>query len=273
MLIFTLMKQKKQIIIFTDLDGSLLNKDTFRFDEIEDYFRELISIGIKIIPNSSKTEAELSDFNNQYNLNLSFVAENGSSIHGLNLIHKNLPKRISLSRTTDQIYKVYSENIPSNIKQKITFILRLKSKEQKEIFGLPLNKMLLAIKRNHSIPIQFNGSESEKKEFINIINDCGLTIQTGGRIMNICDNVNKSKAMSKTMELINKEIDNEIITIGVGDNQNDIDMLKHSDYPCLVKNNSFDSSLLNIDNLIKSTEPSPRGWADVIKTAIQKIKT
>ena len=42
MLIFTLMKQKKQIIIFTDLDGSLLDKDTFRFDEIEDYFRELI---------------------------------------------------------------------------------------------------------------------------------------------------------------------------------------------------------------------------------------
>ena len=273
MLIFTLMKQKKQIIIFTDLDGSLLNKDTFRFDEIEDYFRELISIGIKIIPNSSKTEAELSDFNNQYNLNLSFVAENGSSIHGLNLIHKNLPKRISLSRTTDQIYKVYNENIPSNIKQKITFILKLKSKEQKEIFGLPLNKMKLAIKRNHSIPIQFNGTESEKNEFINIINDCGLTIQTGGRIMNICDNTNKSKAMLKTIDLIKEEMNDEIITIGVGDNHNDIEMLKKSDYACLVKNNNFDSSLVNIENLIKSSEPSPLGWADVIKTAIQKIKS
>ena len=56
-----------------------------------------------------------------------------------------------------------------------------------------------------------------------------------------------------------------------GDNQNDIDMLKKCDYACLVKNNSFDSSLINIDNLIKSTEPSPLGWADVIKTAIQKI--
>ena len=50
-------------------------------------------------------------------------------------------------------------------------------------------------------------------------------------------------------------------------------MLKQSDYACLVKNDKFDSSLVNIDNLIKSTEPSPRGWADVIKTAIQKIKT
>ena len=83
------MKQKKQIIIFTDLDGSLLNKDTFEFNEIEDYFRELISKGIKIIPNSSKTEAELLDFNEQNNLDLRFIAENGSSIHGLNKIHQN----------------------------------------------------------------------------------------------------------------------------------------------------------------------------------------
>ena len=267
------MNQKKQIIIFTDLDGSLLDKNTFEFDEIEDYFRELISLGIKIIPNSSKTEAELSDFNNRYNLNLSFIAENGSSIHGLNLMHKNLPEKIILSRSADEIYNVYNQKITPELKAKITFILRLKLKERKEIFGLPLDKMRLAVKRDHSIPIQFNGTEIEKNEFIKIMNNSGLTIQTGGRIMNICDNVNKSKAMSKTMELINKEIDNEIITIGVGDNQNDIDMLKHSDYPCLVKNNSFDSSLLNIDNLIKSTEPSPRGWADVIKTAIQKIKT
>ena len=271
MLIFTLMKQKKQIIIFTDLDGSLLDKDTFRFDEIEDYFRELVSKGIKIIPNSSKTEAELLDFNNLYNLNLSFIAENGSSIHGLNLIHSSLPKKLSLSRSTDQIYGIYNENIPSHLKDKITFILRLNSKEQQEIFGLPLDKIELALKRNHSLPIQFNGNEIEKNEFIKIMNNAGLTVQTGGRLMNICDNVNKSKAMTKTLELIKKEIDEEIMTIGVGDNQNDIDMLRQSDYACLVKNEDFDSSLINIDNLIKSTEPSPKGWADVIKTALQKV--
>ena len=61
------------------------------------------------------------------------------------------------------------------------------------------------------------------------------------------------------------------MTIGVGDNQNDIDMLRQSNYACLVKNEDFDSSLINIDNLIKSTEPSPKGWADVIKTALQKV--
>ena len=132
-------------------------------------------------------------------------------------------------------------------------------------------KVKLAIDRNYYIPILFKGSEVEKNEFIKIINVAGLTAQTGVRIMNICDKVNKSEAIIKTLELISNEIQNDIITISVGDNQNDMNMLKETDYSCLVKNDNFDSSLINIDNLIKSTEPSPKGWADVIKTALQKV--
>ena len=142
---------------------------------------------------------------------------------------------------------------------------------QQKILGLPLDKIKLAIKREHSLPIKFNGTEIEKKEFTKILKNSGLTIQTGGRIMNVCDNVNKSIAMSKALQLIRKQLDDEIITIGVGDNENDIEMIKQTDYPCLVKNEDFDSSLINIDNLIKSDEPSPKGWSDVIKTALQKI--
>ena len=37
-----------------------------------------------------------------------------------------------------------------------------------KIFGLPLDKIKLALKRNHSLPIQFNGKENEKNEFIKI---------------------------------------------------------------------------------------------------------
>ena len=264
---------KKKILIFTDLDGSLLDKETFKFDVIKDYFKELVRKGIIIIPNSSKTEAELLDFNEQNNLDLSFITENGSSIHGLNKIHHNLPDKIIISRTINEIRNVYEENISLDFKNKTTHILELEIEVQQKILGLPLDKIKLAIKRAHSLPIKFNGNEIEKKEFTKILKNSGLTIQTGGRIMNVCDNVNKSIAMSKALQLIRKQLDDEIITIGVGDNENDIEMIKQTDYPCLVKNDNFDSSLINIDNLIKSSEPSPLGWADVIKTAIQKIES
>ena len=263
--------RKKKILIFTDLDGSLLDKETFKFDVIKDYFKELVRNGIIIIPNSSKTEAELLDFNEQNNLDLSFIAENGSSIHRLNKIHQNLPEKIIISRTIDEIRNIYEENISLDFENKITHILELEREKQQKILGLPLDKIKLAIKRDHSIPIKFNGTESEKNEFTKILKNSGLTIQTGGRIMNVCDNVNKSKAMSKALQLIRKQFNDDIITIGVGDNENDIEMIKQTDYPCLVKNENFDSSLINIDNLIKSDEPSPKGWSDVIKSALQKI--
>ena len=112
--------RKKKILIFTDLDGSLLDKETFKFDVIKDYFNELVRNGIIIIPNSSKTEAELLDFNEQNNLDLSFIAENGSSIHRLNKIHQNLPDKIIISRTIDEIRNIYEENISLDFKNKIS---------------------------------------------------------------------------------------------------------------------------------------------------------
>ena len=50
------MEKVFKVLIFSDLDGSLLHRDTFKFDEIKDYLIELISKNIFIIPNTSKTE-------------------------------------------------------------------------------------------------------------------------------------------------------------------------------------------------------------------------
>ena len=80
------MKKKLTIIIFTDLDGSLLHRDTFKFDPIKDYLKSLLDNGIIVIPNSSKTEKEIEKFNEELGVNLPYISENGSSINGLNLI-------------------------------------------------------------------------------------------------------------------------------------------------------------------------------------------
>ena len=52
------MKKRLKIVIFTDLDGSLLHRDTFEFDTIKDYIKCLVNKGVIIIPNSSKTERD-----------------------------------------------------------------------------------------------------------------------------------------------------------------------------------------------------------------------
>ena len=85
------------VVIFTDLDGSLLHRDTFKFDSIKDYIKSLINSGIIIIPNSSKTEKEIESFNEELGIQLPYISENGSSIHGLNLINNNDLFRFNLN--------------------------------------------------------------------------------------------------------------------------------------------------------------------------------
>ena len=70
---------------------------------------------------------------------------------------------------------------------------------------------------------------------------------------------------------IYKKIESNTKVIAVGDNYNDLDMLKNSDLPCLVFNDQFKEDQINIDNLIISNKPSPEGWADVIKMALVKL--
>ena len=64
------MSQKKEVLIFTDLDGSLLNNETFKFDEIKNFLLNCLNNGIKLIPTSSKTDLEIQQFINELNNNI-----------------------------------------------------------------------------------------------------------------------------------------------------------------------------------------------------------
>ena len=86
------MKKKLSILIFTDLDGTLLHRDTFTFDAIKNYIKDIISDRIYVIPNTSKTDKEILSFNQKLGEALPYITENGSAIKGLNLINRDLPK-------------------------------------------------------------------------------------------------------------------------------------------------------------------------------------
>ena len=157
--------KKTSVVIFTDLDGTLLDRDTFKFDEIKDYIKSLINNGITIIPNTSKTNAELYNFIKELGINIPFITENGSAIHGLNLINKNLPDEIILGREKELILKIFKKETPENLRTKCKFISKMEKNVQSKILGLKHNKLKNAFTRKYSIPILFKGNNEQKKNF------------------------------------------------------------------------------------------------------------
>ena len=89
------------------------------------------------------------------------------------------------------------------------------------------------------MPLIFQGNKIEKNNLFKLVSDVGLTMQEGGRVINLSDNVGKSFAMKKVRRIFDKTEKQELKIIGVGDNFNDLNMLKNSDIACLVFNEMF----------------------------------
>ena len=260
----------QKILIFTDLDGSLLHRDTFKFDSIKDFIVSLVNQGITIIPNSSKTEKEIEKFSEELGVKLPYISENGSSIKGLNLINANFPNKIVLSREKEELIKIFNDKVPEQLKNKCIEISKINKKEQEKIFSQKDDNLKNALNRKYTLPFLFKGDKTEKNKLSKILSSSSLTFQEGGRVVNLCDNINKVKSMNKVIKIL-KKTEDKIKSIAVGDNYNDLDMLKSCDVPCLVFNDKFKLDQINIDNLIFSNMPSPEGWADVIKKALDKL--
>ena len=70
----------KNVLIFSDLDGTLLDHHTYSFAPALSMLQKLRSANIPVIPNTSKTFAELTELTQQIGLDGPFIVENGAAV-------------------------------------------------------------------------------------------------------------------------------------------------------------------------------------------------
>ena len=259
------------ILLFTDLDGTLLNKKTFEFKAALNLIKNCISKGIKIIPNSSKTDLELDEICENLEIPKVYISENGSYIYGLNFLSENLNEKVYLSRNKAVIFKNFSDNINVKLKKKCLILENETLQNQIEVLGLPQNKISKAMNRKFSMPFIFLGNKDEEIELKKNVKKYGLNVQFGGRVLSLGDKVSKGNAMTTFISLLSNETKKNYVSICVGDNENDFDMLDKCDYPCLVKNGPPKN--INFKNqCVFSKKEAPDGWVEVVNKTLNIIK-
>ncbi len=263
------------ILIFTDLDGSLLNHNNFDFKEIKDFILSCIGKGIKIVPNTSKTHKEINIFLDKLGQKLPFVCENGAAIHNVDLLHPEINSKDSsliFSRSLSEILEVFKNNIPIEFQKKCIFVKDMSPKDQMEVLGLNDKYLPYALNREYSMPLIFEGSKDNINEFTTLLKTNGMKLHEGGRVLNICDNCSKGKAMKTLIKMLNDNFDLKTHTIVVGDSPNDISMLNSCDQPCVIplpgKRNLIE---LKDHKIIRATKSAPEGWEEVVRASLKKI--
>ncbi len=68
-----------KVIVFSDLDGSLLNS-RYSFQEAKDVISRLNNLDVPIILCSSKTRKEIEHYRTKLGINAPFISENGAAV-------------------------------------------------------------------------------------------------------------------------------------------------------------------------------------------------
>ncbi len=271
----------KKFILFTDLDGTLLDYYTYSFEKALVALQLLKEKDIPLIICSSKTKAEIEHYRKKLVNDHPFISENGGGIFvpksyfgfGVlssesNVIEKNDYDVIRLGAEYSKLRKAIEALKKEGFKIKGFGDMTIE--EVAEITSMSINEAEMTKERDFDEPFIFKGNEVETKNLFNAIKAKEFNF-TQGRFFHILGDSDKGKAISILIDLYKMKF-SAIGTIAIGDSPNDIPMLEKVDYPILVQkpDGSYDPRI-NVPNLIKAEGTGPDGWNNAVIKSIHTL--
>ena len=270
---------ESKLLIFTDLDGSLLDHHDYRFEPAAALLQKLNFLNIPVIPATSKTEAELLHLRSTLANEHPFIAENGAAVfipkgyfpeppegttetgdfrikeftepreHWLSLIARTGADRAD--------YKTFSEAT-------VTDII--------ELTGLEQDAAVRASRRHYGEPLAWLGGDGRREQFVFELRQLGANVMQGGRFLHVSGNCDKGKALKWLVDQYKNVFLEPILTVAVGDGQNDIAMLEAADMAVLIPSPAHDLPVLNKSQRVYvASSQGPQGWAESITMILERL--
>jgi len=266
-------------IVFTDLDGTLLDLVTYSYEKSIAGVKRLKEIGVPLIFCSAKTRAEQEVYRRKLESFHPFIVENGGAIF---IPRGYFPFSFEYHKSVNELLVIELGTSYKKVRQLLSKVreesgLRFRGfgdmsdEEVAEETGLDIDSAKLAKQREYdeTVIIESEAKQSpitsgEIDEFLQKIKQAGLNWTHGGRFYGVMGDNDKGKAV-KIVTGLYREMWGEIETIGLGDSLNDLPMLSTVDIPILVQKRDYTWENIDVPNLRKVQGIGPEGWSRAIK--------
>lgn len=268
----------KRLIVFTDLDGTLLRHEDYLWSEADPALQRLLALNCPVILNSSKTFSELLEHAAQFQLQHPFALENGSAI-AIPMGYFDNPQHsrpeyeiIYFGKAYPQIIKLLDQ---LRAEQDLPFEGFHDWSAEQIAAHTRLNEIgaLAAQARHCSEPILWHGSELGLERFRSLLHEHGLSLTRGGRFYHVMSAVSKGTAADWLIQQYREHQPNiNWISVALGDSDNDIPMLQAVDYPVLIPNPHREPPMLPANlSCITASQAGPAGWNEVMLQLIDDL--
>ena len=271
-------------VIFTDLDGTLLDFNDYSYSTVEPFLPKLEAQGIPVVFCSSKTREEQEFYRQALDNRHPFITENGSAIliptgyfsfdinQSLVLAYRVFQKEgywvILLGETYDAVRSAI-EQAQELVGIKLWGYKDLSLEKIKELTGLAYDFAQRAATRDYSETLLIGDKEGQPfDEFRAVLTERGFACVSGGKFHTVMGaESDKGKAVNILTKLYRREF-GAVKTIGLGDSPNDLPLLAAVDRGYLVQKPGGNWSETPESQVTKVNRVGPDGWVKVANSII-----
>lgn len=263
---------KPPLLIFTDLDGSLLDHDTYDWQPASAWLSRLEREGIPVIPTTSKTRAELLALREDLGLTQApFIAENGAVI-GLPPSWQHARLDRDPASPDGLVVKTPSMDVDF-IRRRLDVVrerhgLRFRRMgemdvaEVRELTGLTETGAQQAMRREGSEPLVWEDDGTKLQELHETLRVDGLRLTRGGRFWHVMGAVDKGQAAEWLVARFEALRGYRPQTLGLGDGPNDLALLAATDMSVVIAAGHGQPMPLEKALVYRTQAKGPRGWSE-----------
>ncbi|WP_257280931.1 mannosyl-3-phosphoglycerate phosphatase [Endozoicomonas sp. ISHI1] len=274
---FNSKKAMKKLVIFSDLDGTLLDHDSYSWAAAKPALDRLKKQNIPVVFNTSKTLSEVLPLQLEMALDHPFITENG--------MITTIPANYFQSSDTDknthyfhgQPYRAI-RRVLKQFREHYGFRFRgfgdCSHSEIADLSGLSLEEAKLAADRKASEPLIWEDSAQALELFEKQLTKEGLHLTRGGRFYHVSGKGDKGSAAKKLFKHYLKSFpDWQWLSMGLGDSFNDLPMLEVVDIPVLVRSEKSKQPAIEHLSDIKYTKSvGPEGWNEAVLEILNSVQ-
>lgn len=268
-------------ILFADLDGTVLDKETYEPGPSLKALGRCGCAGIHVIFCSSKTGAEIELYHTSYvpHPGSPFIAENGGGVF-FPLDHWAQPPggeqkgrfwKVTLGARHEAVFRVLTESA-GRVGLRIQTFTGMAPEEIARRTGLSLEEARLAGQRDFDEPFWIEEHDQMTlKAFQEAIETEGMSLTRGGRCFHVQGASDKGKAAAYVRQRYEQEIGN-VHAAAVGDAANDLPMFRAADRAYLVKraDESHDPEIPREKNIRFMAGVGPAGFSQAVDDLLDR---
>ena len=266
-------------IIFSDLDGTLLDHKTYAWKEAQPALNLCKGLRIPVVLVSSKTRAEMDSLRRKMSISSPFISENGGGI----FFPDEFVEKPPLETSFDKGLWKWALGLPymhltkclHEIREELEWNIKgfsdMSIEEISQLTGLDRETSRLAAMREFDEPFIISEKKClDKKALLKAAGKRGLTVTCGGRFYHLQGKNDKGKAMEKIISWYSHG-HGKIFSIALGDSPNDFSMLERANFPVLIRSQQqFPDLKEKIPRLKITREMGPKGWNTAVLDILGK---